>query len=203
MDELFKLRKVSINKLITIFEKITNEWSIPEIEKINTLEEPKRNILFSDNYLFNLIKNYPILIEKSIYNKSIRDAKKKNIERSWECTEFRMIYIRNSLKIIRNLENTKNNLVDKIKFGIIDPSDIVNKTHQELYPELWEDILLKNKKKMDLLQTESVQKGTSMFKCGKCKERNCTYFQLQTRSADEPMTTFVTCLNCNNRWKFC
>lgn len=25
--------------------------------------------------------------------------------------------------------------------------------------------------------------------------------QLQTRSADEPMTTFVTCVACNNKWK--
>ncbi len=44
---------------------------------------------------------------------------------------------------------------------------------------------------------------TDQFKCGKCKARKATYYQMQTRSADEPMTTFVTCLNCNNRWKFC
>eukprot|EP01112_Ceratiomyxa_fruticulosa_P019611 TRINITY_DN6460_c1_g3_i1.p1 TRINITY_DN6460_c1_g3~~TRINITY_DN6460_c1_g3_i1.p1 ORF type:complete len:330 (+),score=71.47 TRINITY_DN6460_c1_g3_i1:309-1298(+) len=44
---------------------------------------------------------------------------------------------------------------------------------------------------------------TDMFQCGKCKQRKCTYYQMQTRSADEPMTTFVTCVNCNNRWKFC
>ena len=45
--------------------------------------------------------------------------------------------------------------------------------------------------------------STDAFKCGKCKQRKCTYYQLQTRSADEPMTTFVTCVNCDNRWKFC
>ena len=56
---------------------------------------------------------------------------------------------------------------------------------------------------MDLLSSENKGQGTAMFKCGKCKERNCTYYQMQTRSADEPMTTFVTCLSCNNRWKFC
>ncbi|CAI9089672.1 OLC1v1024290C1 [Oldenlandia corymbosa var. corymbosa] len=39
------------------------------------------------------------------------------------------------------------------------------------------------------------------FQCGKCKKRETTYYQLQTRSADEPMTTFVTCTNCNNRWR--
>ncbi|CAN6314723.1 unnamed protein product [Urochloa humidicola] len=44
---------------------------------------------------------------------------------------------------------------------------------------------------------------TDQFKCGRCGQRKTTYYQLQTRSADEPMTTFVTCVNCNNHWKFC
>ena len=48
---------------------------------------------------------------------------------------------------------------------------------------------------------ESAQAETDMFKCGKCRGRKCTYFQMQTRSADEPMTTFVTCVNCGNHWK--
>ncbi|CAG8621491.1 1696_t:CDS:2 [Gigaspora rosea] len=47
------------------------------------------------------------------------------------------------------------------------------------------------------------QAETDMFLCGKCRNRKCTYYQMQTRSADEPMTTFVTCTVCNNRWKFC
>ncbi|KAG0319631.1 RNA polymerase II elongation factor [Linnemannia gamsii] len=49
---------------------------------------------------------------------------------------------------------------------------------------------------------EPQQAETDMFKCGKCKGRKCRYYQMQTRSADEPMTTFVTCINCDNRWKF-
>ncbi|KAI8323972.1 transcription elongation factor [Martensiomyces pterosporus] len=47
------------------------------------------------------------------------------------------------------------------------------------------------------------QAETDQFKCGRCKGRKCTYYQMQTRSADEPMTTFVTCTQCDNRWKFC
>ncbi|KAI9323125.1 transcription factor S-II, central domain-containing protein [Dichotomocladium elegans] len=47
----------------------------------------------------------------------------------------------------------------------------------------------------------SAQAETDMFMCGKCKGRRCTYFQMQTRSADEPMTTFVTCVSCGNHWK--
>ncbi|KAF9927959.1 RNA polymerase II elongation factor [Linnemannia zychae] len=49
---------------------------------------------------------------------------------------------------------------------------------------------------------EPQQAETDMFKCGKCKGRKTRYYQMQTRSADEPMTTFVTCINCDNRWKF-
>ena len=39
------------------------------------------------------------------------------------------------------------------------------------------------------------------YQCWKCKNRKCTFYQLQTRSADEPMTTFVSCLSCANRWR--
>jgi len=46
------------------------------------------------------------------------------------------------------------------------------------------------------------QAETDAFQCGRCKQRKCRYRQAQTRSADEPMTTFVTCTNCNHRWKF-
>ncbi|KAJ1065442.1 hypothetical protein K5549_016238, partial [Capra hircus] len=44
---------------------------------------------------------------------------------------------------------------------------------------------------------------TDLFQCSKCKKKNCTYNQVQTRSADEPMTTFVLCNECGNRWKVC
>ncbi|THU98680.1 transcription elongation factor [Dendrothele bispora CBS 962.96] len=46
------------------------------------------------------------------------------------------------------------------------------------------------------------QAETDAFQCGRCKQRKCRYRQAQTRSADEPMTTFVTCTNCGHRWKF-
>ena len=42
---------------------------------------------------------------------------------------------------------------------------------------------------------------TDQFKCGRCKSRKCIYYELQTRSADEGMTIFITCLNCGNRWR--
>ena len=44
----------------------------------------------------------------------------------------------------------------------------------------------------EAVRGQQQQASTDAFKCGKCKQRKCTYYQLQTRSADEPMTsTFV------------
>ena len=39
------------------------------------------------------------------------------------------------------------------------------------------------------------------FVCRKCGQNKTTHYALQTRSADEPMTVFVTCITCNNRWR--
>jgi len=53
---------------------------------------------------------------------------------------------------------------------------------------------------IDASQLATVQgTKTSSFKCGRCGKNSCTYNQLQTRSADEPMTTFVLCLECGNK----
>jgi DNA-directed RNA polymerase subunit M/transcription elongation factor TFIIS len=54
------------------------------------------------------------------------------------------------------------------------------------------------------IEIENIQKDTErLLKCGKCKSNNTSYTQMQTRSADEPMTTFAHCKDCGNRWKFC
>ena len=42
---------------------------------------------------------------------------------------------------------------------------------------------------------------TDQMKCGKCKKNKISYYELQTRSADEPLTTFYNCLLCGHRWK--
>jgi transcription elongation factor S-II len=41
----------------------------------------------------------------------------------------------------------------------------------------------------------------SLFTCSRCKSTKTTSTQKQTRSADEPMTVFVLCMNCGKRWK--
>jgi len=44
--------------------------------------------------------------------------------------------------------------------------------------------------------------GEGMYQCRKCKSKRTHTTQQQTRSADEPMTTFVVCVDCKSTWKF-
>ncbi|WRT69254.1 transcription elongation factor S-II [Kwoniella shivajii] len=95
-------------------------------------------------------------------------------------------------------------LRNEIVLGYITTEKVANMSKEEMASEsvraLNEKIASDN-----LFKAKAVgetQAETDAFKCGRCQQRKCTYYQMQTRSADEPMTTFVTCTNCNNRWKF-
>jgi transcription elongation factor S-II len=72
---------------------------------------------------------------------------------------------------------------------------------RDLYPEHWQELVAAKINRDNHLYDEDLASATDEFKCYKCKTRKCTYYQLQTRSADEAMTTFVTCLKCGNHWK--
>lgn len=38
-------------------------------------------------------------------------------------------------------------------------------------------------------------------KCPECGHDRANFFQLQTRSADEPSSTFYRCMKCASKWK--
>lgn len=43
--------------------------------------------------------------------------------------------------------------------------------------------------------------ATDLYKCKKCKERRCSVYPQQARSADEPETFFITCLVCYHQFR--
>lgn len=133
-------------------------------------------------------------IEIGIYNYSIQYAKDKKIIRRWSNPYFAEIYISKTKSIVFNITP---DLVQSLK----DPHLIAFMTHQELNPKKWKDMLTKKEKRDHHLFENKITATTNDFTCFKCKKNNCTYYQLQTRSADEPMTTFVTCVNCEVHWR--
>ena len=144
------------------------------------------------------------IIEDSIYNYTKDRIKEMNITFSWDNELCRRIYMNKLISIYSNIDNkcyVKNEeLLNKIKKDEIDIENIAYIDSRKLKPEEWEKYEKKEKAIYDIIHNDELSQVTDMFKCGKCKKRKCTYYQLQIRSSDEPMTTFITCVNCNHKW---
>jgi len=138
-------------------------------------------------------------IEIGIYNKALEIAKNSNIVRRWDNSMFVQIYYDKLKTICYNLKNTS--ILNKINNKEIKPHEIAFMSHQEMSPERWSALIEKKKMIDENKYAPKLEASTDNFTCWKCKSKKCSYYQLQTRSADEPMTTFVTCLTCGNRWK--
>ncbi|XP_048008199.1 transcription elongation factor A protein 3 isoform X14 [Megalobrama amblycephala] len=107
---------------------------------------------------------------------------------------------------ISNLKDPKNpNLRKNVLAGAIELSRIATMTAEEMASDELKQ--LRNVLTQEAIREHQMAKTggttTDLLQCGKCRKKNCTYNQVQTRSADEPMTTFVLCNECGNRWKFC
>ena len=144
-------------------------------------------------------------IEKSIYNSTIQYSSENNIKSSWENNIFKSLYISRIRSIYSNLKDDSylqnKNFKIKILENKIDPKIISTLTNYDIFPEVWEEIIMKLAEKDKRKYELKPEAMTDMFKCGKCGSRSCSYYEFQTRSADEPMTQFITCLDCNNNWK--
>ncbi|XP_016848969.1 transcription elongation factor A protein 2 isoform X3 [Anolis carolinensis] len=105
---------------------------------------------------------------------------------------------------ISNLKDSKNpDLRKNVLCGVITPEQIAVMTSEEMASNELKEIR-KAMTKEAIREHQMAKTGgtqTDLFTCGKCRKKNCTYTQVQTRSSDEPMTTFVVCNECGNRWK--
>ncbi|XP_030220655.1 transcription elongation factor A protein 1 isoform X1 [Gadus morhua] len=107
---------------------------------------------------------------------------------------------------ISNLKDVKNpNLRRTVLCGNVSPERMAGMSAEEMASDELRE-MRKNLTKEAVRDHQMSTTGgtqTDLFTCGKCKGKRCTYTQVQTRSADEPMTTFVFCNDCGSRWKFC
>lgn len=139
-------------------------------------------------------------LEIGIYNYTLKEANNRKVVKKWDNPYFVQIYTNQLRSIYFNLQKIPC-LRDQLEKGEVKAHKIAFMTHQEMAPEKWDPLIqLKIKRDKNKYET-NMEAATDTFKCRKCRTNKCTYYQLQTRSADEPMTTFVTCLECGNRWK--
>jgi len=105
---------------------------------------------------------------------------------------------------IANLKDLKNpDLRNNVLLGYITPERLAVLSADEMAS----DALKREREKLtkDAINDHQLAVangiGTDMIQCGRCKQKNCSYTEAQTRSADEPMTLFVLCNHCGLRWK--
>lgn len=138
-------------------------------------------------------------MEISVYNYSLQEANVLKIVKKWENRHFVQIYMDRLRSIYINLKNPA--FREKIASQEIQAQQVGFLTHPEMNPERWR-VLMERKMKRDLCNNNTtINASTDMFTCRKCHSKKCVYYELQTRSADEPSTIFVTCLTCGKNWK--
>lgn len=143
-------------------------------------------------------------LESIIFQITYESANKHDIRKCWGVTPFQDSYLANARRIIGNLNPhsyiQNKSLWERYNSKELTLEQIARQNYYELFPEHWEK-LVDHQAKRERIQLEGdFSRATEKWQCNGCKMRKCTYYELQTRSADEPMTIFIHCLNCGKRW---
>jgi DNA-directed RNA polymerase subunit M/transcription elongation factor TFIIS len=168
--------------------------SLHKIENVHSFRANVRQKL--DNILQN--EKNSCNLEKGIFNYALKEAEQRKIVKKWDNKFFVQIYVDRLRSIMTNL---KGSVLQQINDGSIKAHVVAFMTHQELLPDRWDEMIkakiIRDKNKYET----TIAASTDTFTCRKCKGNQCTHYCQQVRSSDEPMTIFVQCLTCGNRWK--
>ncbi|KAF8515182.1 transcription elongation factor [Gautieria morchelliformis] len=167
---------------------------------INVLGDPVRDkcvqmiydaIAFDSGAPNDQLSSRALAVEETVYAQHHRQTSQPYR------TKIRSLYL--------NLKDKSNpGLRESVVSGDLPASRLCTMTSQDMASEdrKQADKKISEANFYNSLGSEEMAAETDAFQCGRCKQRKTRYRQQQTRSADEPMTTFVTCTNCGNKWKF-
>ena len=162
-----------------------------------------RNLSFLEAESFT--PNDILSLERSIFEVTFEHAQKNYIPLNWRAPLFCEAYRQMVRSVFSNIhpKSPVNNprLLQRVIEGEFPLSRIPTLTSYEMYPENWFELKDKLIQREQKILEGNKSRATDQFKCRRCHKRECTYYELQTRSADEPMTIFITCLNCGKEWR--
>lgn len=162
--------------------------------------------------------------ERSVYNWAVQETRRLGKVAAWEDRLFRWRYTQKLIGLLAELKRDER-VFPKLSIGPLGVTlelgvapqlvgrlqnrQLESKNLARYSPEvLWPDgphakaIFKTHSKELAREQAKAKEADyEGLFKCRKCKSKKTTYYQMQTRSADEPMTTYVTCQGCGLKWK--
>ena len=143
------------------------------------------------------------LLERATWNHAVMFCKRKEQPLNWDNSAFRYAYTQKVLGV-RYIARERPEVLEK--YMVLDPTlkAFVNAKPHELWPEKWakafEDAARKALRFTDASAMDPKLMPDGILKC-RCGSMKTSYYEMQTRSADEPMTVFARCYTCNAKWK--
>jgi DNA-directed RNA polymerase subunit M/transcription elongation factor TFIIS len=135
-------------------------------------------------------------VERCVFNGTVLGVRARGGACSWRSPRFQHMYGSRGVRVLANLDAILR-LIDEDEWSVQRATDA---SPAELRPDIW-DALQRNQRAKDETPVTQLAPNTDTFKCKRCKSRKCYYYELQTRSGDEPMTVFVTCTTCMFKWR--
>jgi DNA-directed RNA polymerase subunit M/transcription elongation factor TFIIS len=198
-EKLTQVRRDTMTKLVQlrreIFINSEECWVRAErasvFDKKHANDELKAEHAKLSEHISSNLSDYMIEIPKPFKNATV--ISERDTRANWKNPDFVRLYtsrVRSLVYAIRN--NDKSKFLDRIKSGELKPNTFDTK-------EIWD--LWYQEPKKEVVEKKPEEYDDGMFKCGKCKSMKTSYVEKQTRSADEPMTLFITCRLCGHVMK--
>jgi DNA-directed RNA polymerase subunit M/transcription elongation factor TFIIS len=143
--------------------------------------------------------------EIGVFNWTLARADERRIARNWRNPRFRSLYDSKARSVAANFDPasyvSNDRLIARIEEGEFMPHAVASMPPENIFPERWRDVVEMKVRRDEYISNAKPTAMTDQFKCGRCKKRECSYMELQTRSCDEPATLFIQCLSCGHRWR--
>lgn len=144
-------------------------------------------------------------VERAIFNFTVQFCGEKGVSLSWDSALLRGLYHNKAMSVCANLDpgGYVGNAVTlgRLRRGEISPHDVAFLKPDAHLPEQWEPIVSAKMRKDKYAYEVTYVPNASEIKCFKCKKNQVYFYEIQSRSADEPTSLICTCLNCGNRWR--
>ncbi len=207
-EEIEEIPVIVKRKKTTSYNKVDTNILKEDIPITSEPESNKLRILCLNSLSFldnNFSKEEIRSLEQNIFEATYKHALNQYIPRNWKSSQFCEVYRQIVKSVLSNIhpKSPVNNprLLKRILDGEFKLSSLPHMTSYEMFPENWFDLKDKLLQREQKILEGNKSRATDQFKCRRCQKRECTYYELQTRSADEPMTIFITCLNCGKEWR--